>query len=90
MDTTLSFDAVLISLGGGALATGVGHVIKAWAPDVEVILHPAAGRTGDDTSWHQRRVITTDSTNTIADSVAGRHPIQPSSTTSSWSLTTPS
>ena len=49
MDTTLSFDAVLISLGGGALATGVGHVIKAWAPDVEVILHPAAGRTGDDT-----------------------------------------
>ena len=32
-----SFDAVLIALGGGALATGVGHVIKARAPDVEVI-----------------------------------------------------
>jgi threonine dehydratase len=26
-------------------------------------------------SWHQRRVITTDSTDTIADGVAGRYPI---------------
>ena len=35
--TVPSFDAVLIALGGGALATGVGHVIKARAPGVEVI-----------------------------------------------------
>jgi threonine dehydratase len=27
-DTVPSFDAVLIALGGGALATGVGHVVK--------------------------------------------------------------
>ena len=26
-------------------------------------------------SWHERRVVTTDSTDTIADGVAGRHPI---------------
>ena len=32
-----SFDAVLIALGGGAMATGVGHVIRELAPDVEVI-----------------------------------------------------
>ena len=31
-----SFDAVLIALGGGALATGMGHVLKARAPGVEV------------------------------------------------------
>jgi threonine dehydratase len=26
-------------------------------------------------SWHQRRIVTTDTTDTIADGVAGRHPI---------------
>jgi threonine dehydratase len=37
VDTAPSFDTVLIALGGGALATGVGHVVKALAPEVEVI-----------------------------------------------------
>ncbi|WP_267313241.1 pyridoxal-phosphate dependent enzyme [Allosaccharopolyspora coralli] len=32
-----SLDVVLIALGGGAMATGVGHVVKALAPEVEVI-----------------------------------------------------
>ncbi len=32
VDAVPSFDAVLIALGGGALATGVGHVVKALAP----------------------------------------------------------
>ena len=36
-DTVPAFDAVLIALGGGALATGVGHVLKPRAPEVEVI-----------------------------------------------------
>ncbi len=36
-DTAAPFDAVLIALGGGALATGVGHVVKARAPGVDVI-----------------------------------------------------
>jgi threonine dehydratase len=44
VDTVPSFDAVLIALGGGALATGVGHVVKARAPDVEVIcIQPSTG-----------------------------------------------
>lgn len=38
-----SFDAVLIALGGGALATGVGHVLKTLAPEVEVICVQPAG-----------------------------------------------
>jgi threonine dehydratase len=70
-----SFDAVLIALGGGALATGVGHVVKAWAPDVEVICVQPLGAPAMTHSWRGRRVVTTDSTDTIADGVAGRRPI---------------
>ncbi|WP_157249161.1 threonine ammonia-lyase [Nonomuraea typhae] len=74
-DTAPSFDAVLIALGGGALATGVGHVLKALAPHVEVICVQPLGAPAMTRSWQQRRVVTTASTDTIADGVAGRHPI---------------
>jgi threonine dehydratase len=70
-----SFGAVLIALGGGALATGVGHVMKALAPGVEVICVQPLGAPAMTYSWRQRRVVTTDWTNTIADGVAGRRPI---------------
>jgi threonine dehydratase len=73
--TVPSFDAVLIALGGGALATGVGHVLKARAPEVEVICVQPLGAPAMTLSWRQRRVVTTDSTDTIADGVAGRRPI---------------
>jgi threonine dehydratase len=73
--TAPSFDAVLIALGGGALATGVGHVLKALAPEVEVICVQPLGAPAMTYSWRQRRVVTTDSTSTIADAVAGRRPI---------------
>ncbi|MDX3232763.1 threonine/serine dehydratase [Streptomyces sp. ME19-01-6] len=75
VDTAPSFDAVLIALGGGALATGVGHVMKTLAPDVEVICVQPLGAPALTRSWRQRRVVTTDSTDTIADGVAGRYPI---------------
>jgi threonine dehydratase len=75
-DTAPSFDAVLIALGGGALATGVGHVIKDRAPEVEVICVQPLGAPAMTHSWRQRRVVTTDSTDTIADGVAGRRPIK--------------
>jgi threonine dehydratase len=70
-----SFDAVLVALGGGALATGVGHVLKARAPRVEVICVQPAGAPAMTHSWRQRRVVTTGPTSTIADGVAGRRPI---------------
>jgi threonine dehydratase len=66
-----AFDAVLIALGGGAMATGVGHVLKALAPEVEVICVQPAGAPAMTHSWRQRRVVTTDTTDTIADGVAG-------------------
>lgn len=74
-DTSPSFDTVLIALGGGALATGVGHVVKALAPEVEVICVQPLGAPALTRSWHRKRVVTTDSTDTIADGVAGRYPI---------------
>lgn len=75
VDVMPSFDAVLIALGGGALATGVGHVMKALVPDVEVICIQPVGAPAMTRSWRERRVINSDSTNTIADAVAGRRPI---------------
>ncbi|ATY15407.1 threonine dehydratase [Amycolatopsis sp. AA4] len=74
-DAAPAFDAVLIALGGGALATGVGHVLKERAPEVEVLCVQPLGAPAMTRSWHQRRVVTTDSTDTIADGVAGRFPI---------------
>jgi threonine dehydratase len=75
VNTGGSFDAVLIALGGGALATGVGHVVKARAPEVEVICVQPLGAPAMTRSWRARRVVTTGSTSTIADGVAGRRPI---------------
>jgi threonine dehydratase len=70
-----SADAVLIALGGGAMATGVGYVVKALRPDVEVVCVQPTGAPAMTRSWHRRRVVTTDLADTIADGVAGRFPI---------------
>jgi len=69
------FDAVLVALGGGAMASGIGHVLKALAPGVEVICVQPLGAPAMTRSWQQRRVVTTDAIDTIADGVAGRFPI---------------
>ncbi|ANZ40203.1 threonine dehydratase [Lentzea guizhouensis] len=69
------FDTVLIALGGGALATGVGHVLKSSGHAAEVICVQPAGAPALTRSWHERRVVTTESTDTIADGVAGRFPV---------------
>ncbi|MGW5636542.1 threonine ammonia-lyase [Streptomyces sp. NPDC003832] len=69
------FDTVLLALGGGALATGVGHVLKDLAPGIEVICVQPSGAPALTLSWRERRVVTTDSADTIADGVAGRFPI---------------
>jgi threonine dehydratase len=69
------FDTVLIALGGGAMATGIGHVLKTLAPTVEVVCVQPAGAPAMTRSFHARRVVTTDTMDTIADGVAGRFPI---------------
>ncbi|MEU9244644.1 pyridoxal-phosphate dependent enzyme [Streptomyces sp. NPDC048385] len=75
VDAAPSFDAVLVALGGGALATGVGHVVKESAPDAEVICVQPLGAPAMAHSWRERRVVTTGPVDTIADAVAGRRPI---------------
>ncbi|MED5814599.1 pyridoxal-phosphate dependent enzyme [Mycolicibacterium sp. 050232] len=75
LEAAPSFDTVLVALGGGALATGVGHVVKTFAPSIEVVCIQPLGAPAMTHSWHQRSVVTTESTNTIADGVAGRRPI---------------
>src|SRR5690242_5657832 len=75
VDAGPTFDTVLIALGGGALATGVGHVLKTLAPGVEVICVQPLGAPAMTLSWRRGRVVTPGPTATIADGVAGRRPI---------------
>ncbi|MGZ0151375.1 threonine ammonia-lyase [Kribbella sp. WER1] len=66
---------VLVALGGGAMATGIGYVLKTLTPYVEVVCVQPHGAPALTRSWHARRVISTETADTIADGVAGRHPI---------------
>jgi len=68
-------DTLLIALGGGALASGVGHVAKSLAPHVEVVAIQPTGAPAMALSWRRGSVVHTDTLDTIADGVAGRHPI---------------
>jgi threonine dehydratase len=68
-------DVVLIALGGGAMASGVGHVMRSLADRVEVIGIQPAGAPAMALSWRRGAVVQTDRMDTIADGVAGRFPI---------------
>ena len=68
-------DIVVIALGGGALASGVGYVAKSLAPHVEVIAVQPQGAPAMALSWRSGRIVETESIDTIADGVAGRCPI---------------
>ena len=68
-------DVVLLALGGGALASGVGYVLHELSPGTEVIAVQPAGAPAMALSWRAKTVVNTDSIDTIADGVAGRYPI---------------
>jgi threonine dehydratase len=72
-DPTL--DVVLVALGGGAMAGGVGYVMRSLAPHVEVIGIQPLGAPAMALSWRGGTVVETDRMETIADGVAGRCPI---------------
>ena len=74
-DTAVRFDVVLLALGGGALASGVGHVMRELSPETQVIAVQPIGAPAMALSWRNRAVVTTDAIDTIADGVAGRYPI---------------
>jgi threonine dehydratase len=68
-------DVLLVALGGGAMASGVGYAMRSLAGHVEVIGIQPLGAPAMALSWRQRTVVETDSIETIADGVAGRRPI---------------
>ena len=70
-----SLDVVLVALGGGAMASGVGYTMRSLAGQVEVIGIQPHGAPAMALSWRKRTVVETDRIETIADGVAGRCPI---------------
>jgi threonine dehydratase len=70
-----SLEVVLIALGGGAMASGVGYAMRSLADHVEVIGIQPVGAPAMALSWRRRTVVETDRIDTIADGVAGRCPI---------------
>jgi threonine dehydratase len=68
-------DVVLVALGGGAMASGIGYAMRSLAGQVEVIGIQPLGAPAMALSWRQRTVVETDRIETIADGVAGRCPI---------------
>ena len=68
-------DVVVIALGGGALASGIGCVAKAVDPHVEVVAVQPEGAPAMALSWRSGSVVETETIDTIADGVAGRCPI---------------
>jgi threonine dehydratase len=68
-------DVVLVAVGGGAMASGVGYAAHSLAENVEVIGIQPIGAPAMALSWRQRTVVETDRIDTIADGVAGRCPI---------------
>ena len=69
------FDTVLIALGGGAMASGIGCAAKALAPGVEVLAVQPRGAPAMALSWRAGSVVNSETIDTIADGVAGRFPI---------------
>jgi threonine dehydratase len=68
-------DVVLVALGGGAMASGVGYVVRSLADHAVVIGIQPVGAPAMALSWRQGTVVETDRIETIADGVAGRCPI---------------
>lgn len=68
-------EAVLLPVGNGALATGVGCWLKAHSPQTKVIGVSAAGAPAMAQAWQTGRPIAAETVDTIADGVAVRVPV---------------
>lgn len=68
-------DAVLLPLGNGALACGVGRYLKHVCPEVRVVAVQSVGAPAMLDSWRQKKVVRLDSISTIADGIGVRIPI---------------
>jgi threonine dehydratase len=68
-------DAVLLPLGNGALACGVGRYLKHARPEARVVAVQSVGAPAMLESWRQKKVVRFDSISTIADGIGVRIPI---------------
>jgi threonine dehydratase len=68
-------DAVVIALGNGALACGVGRWLKHARPDTAVIAVQATGAPAMAESWRSGTLVRHDAMATIADGIGVRLPI---------------
>ena len=65
-------DAVLISLGGGAMATGIGFAMQRLRPGIEVASVQPRGAPAMTLSYRAGRVVDAGAPNTIADQIGVR------------------
>lgn len=70
-----ALDGVLISLGAGAMATGVGHAMKHRLPGIEVLTVQPEQAPGMTLSLRTGHAVDAGPPATIADGVAGRYVI---------------
>lgn len=68
-------DAVLLPLGNGALATGVGTWLKHASPSTQVVGVTVTGAPSMALSWRAGKFTATPTVNTIADGLAVRVPV---------------
>ena len=68
-------DAVVVALGNGALACGVGVCLKDASPSTRIVAVQAAGAPAMIESWKSGRIARHDSIATIADGIGVRVPI---------------
>lgn len=69
------FDAMLVSLGNGALLTGMGRWVKAHAPATQMIGVAAQGAPAMYDSWKAGHVVSHERIDTIADGIGVRLPV---------------
>lgn len=68
-------DAVVVALGNGALACGVGVFLKHASPRTRIVAVQAAGAPAMIESWRQQQLVRYDAIATIADGIGIRLPI---------------
>jgi len=68
-------DAVLLPVGNGALACGVGCYLKEVCPEIQVVAIQSEGAPAMLESWRQKKVLSFDTISTIADGIGVRIPI---------------
>ena len=68
-------DVMLVPLGNGALATGIGTWLRRAAPATRVVAVVAAGAPSMRLSFERDRPVSTPSVRTIADGIAVRDPV---------------